>query len=52
MKEEMISITDNQSITESLSDYFGLEPVPFEELSANSTDIDKDFVKITIERKE
>ncbi len=46
MKQEKITVDSNQAIFDCLSDFFGLEPTPFDELA-----VDKDVVQVTIERE-
>lgn len=49
MKQERITVDGNQTV-DCLSDYFGLDPTPFDELAIDKDN--KDVVQITIERKE
>lgn len=46
MKLEKITVDSNQTTVEALSNFFGLDPVSFDELAT-----DKDVVQITIERE-
>lgn len=48
MKQEKITVEGNQTIVDCLSDFFGLDPTPFDELAVDN---DKDVVQITIERE-
>ncbi len=49
MKQEKIIVDGNQAIVDCLSNFFGLDPTPFDELVV---DKDKDVVQVTIEQRE
>lgn len=49
MKQEKITVNSSQAIIDCLSDFFGLDPMPFDELAV---DKDKDVVQLTIGREE
>ncbi len=50
MKQERITVDGNQTTVDCLSDFFGLDPTPFDELAVDKDN--KDVVQLTIERKE